>query len=108
MCVKLLYGLTIPKSAMVFFCFLRKGPHCTKYTTTTQNVVNYYAVVFLLRPPKPLRLETFLKKKKCRPHRRGRDSNHCAIVNSPRVVDLLCVVFLVLLGPLGWGHRRGS
>ena len=28
-----------------------KGPFRTKNTTTTEKLVNYYAVVFLLRPP---------------------------------------------------------
>ena len=31
--------------------YLPKGPSCTKNATATQNIVNYYAIAFLLRPP---------------------------------------------------------
>ena len=36
-----------------------KGPFRTKNTTTIAKIVNYYAVVFLLRPPDLLRRRPF-------------------------------------------------
>ena len=91
-----------------FFWFLTKGPSRTKNTTATQNIVNYYAVAFLLRPLYLLRREPFFDRKKaCKNpgnwnlHRGRRDSESLRIVNSLRVVNLLRVVFLVRPGPLG-------
>ena len=42
---------------------LPKGPFRTKKTTTIVKVVNYYAVVFLLRPPNLLRRGPFFERK---------------------------------------------
>ena len=71
-------------------------------------MVNYYAVVFLLRPPYLLpRGPFFGRKSVCNSQEndvRTRSAtivNHSAIVNSLRVVNLLRVVFLVRMGPSG-------
>ena len=42
-----------------------KGPRRTKKTTATQNIVNYYAEVFSLRPPDLLRRGRFLRREQC-------------------------------------------
>ena len=76
-----------------------KGPFRTKNTTTIVKIVNYYAVVFLLRPPAyVLRRGPFFERKNvCNSQengvrtRRAAIANHSAIVNS--VVNLLRVVF---------------
>ena len=44
---------------------LPKGPFRTKNTTTVVKIVNYYAVVFLLRPPNLLRRGPFFEREKC-------------------------------------------
>ena len=88
---------------------LPKGPFRTKNTTAIAKIVNYYAVVFLLRPPNLLRRGRLLERENvCNFQENGvptRDAaivNHSAIVNSLRVVNLLRVLFLVRRGPLGW------
>ena len=43
----------------------KKEPLRTKNTTTIANIVNYYAVVFLLRPPYSLHRRPFFEKEKC-------------------------------------------
>ena len=72
--------------------------------------MNYYAVVFLLRPPDLLRRGPFSERENvCNSQENGVRSrctaivNHCdrAIVKILRVVNLLRVVFLVRRGPLG-------
>ena len=85
-----------------------KGTFRTKNATTIAKIVNYYAVVFLLRPPDLLRHGPFLERENvCNSqemvsHTRGAAIvNHRAIVKILRVVNLLRVVFLVRLGPLG-------
>ena len=85
-----------------------KGPFRTKNTTTIAKLVNYYAVVFLLRPPYLLHRGPFLERENvCNSQengvrtRRAAIANHSAILNSLRVVNLLRVVFLVRRGPLG-------
>ena len=85
-----------------------KGPFRTKNTTTIAKIVNYYAVVFLLRPPNLLRREPFFERKNvCNSQENGVRTRRAAIVNHPavlkilRVVNLLCVVLLVRRGPLG-------
>ena len=85
-----------------------KGPFRTKNTTTIAKIVNYYAVVFLLRPPDLLRHGPFLERENvCNFQENGVHTrcaaivNHRAIVKILRVVNLLRVVFLVRLGPLG-------
>ena len=45
--------------AYFFFSLVPKGPSRTKNTTTIAKIVNYYAVVFLLRPPNLLRRGPF-------------------------------------------------
>ena len=86
----------------------RKGPFRTKNTTTIVKIVNYYAVLFLLRPPYLLRCGPFFERKNvCNSQengvrtRRAAIANYSAIVNSVRIVNLLRVVFLVRRGPLG-------
>ena len=85
-----------------------KGPFRTKNTTTIEKIVNYYAVVFLLRPPNLLRRGPFFERKNvCNSQENGVRTRCAAIVNHPavlkilRVVNLLRVVFLVRRGPLG-------
>ena len=89
---------------------LPKGPFRTKNTTTIAKIVNYYAVVFLLRPPDLLRHGPFLERENvCNSQENGVHTrcaaivvNHRAIVKKIlRVVNLLRVVFLVRLDPLG-------
>ena len=100
--------LTIP-TAMVAIQ-IPKGPFRTKNTTTIAKIVNYYAVVFLLRPPNLLRPGPFLERKNvCNSQENGIHTRCATIVNHPavlkilRVVNLLRVVFLVRRGPLGNG-----
>ena len=91
-----------------------KGPFRTKNTTTIARVLNYYAVVFLLRPPNLVRRGPFFERKNvCNSQENGVCTRCAAIVNHPavlkilRVVNLLRVVFLVRRGPLGrvlWGE----
>ena len=76
----------------------------------TQNIVNYYAVVFSLRPPDLLRPGRVLQRQNaCKNQEKGvcpgvpAIVNHSAIVNSLQIVNLLPVVFLVRPGPLGSG-----
>ena len=70
--------------------------------------MNYYAAVFLLRPPNLVRRGPFFERKNvCNSQEHGVQTRRAAIVNHPavlkilRVVNLLCVVFLVRRGPLG-------
>ena len=70
--------------------------------------MNYYAVVFLLRPPNLVRRGPFCQRKNvCNSQENGVRTRRPAIVNHPavlkilRVVNLLRVVFLVRRGPLG-------
>ena len=72
------------------------------------KIVNYYAVVFLLRPPNLVRRGPFFERKNvCNSQENGVRTRCAAIVNHPavlkilRVVNLLRVVFLVRRGPLG-------
>ena len=73
---------------------------------TIAKIVNYYAVVFLLRPPNLLRPGPFLERKNvCNSQENGIHTRCATIVNHPavlkilRVVNLLRVVFLVRRGP---------
>ena len=92
-----------------------KGPFRTKNTTTIANIVNYYGVVFLLRPPNLVRHGPFFDERKnvCNSQENGVRTRRAAIVNHPavlkivRVVNLLRVLFLVRRGPLGWGAQDG-
>ena len=88
-----------------------KGPFRTKNTTTIAKIVNYYAIVFLLRPLYLLRCGPFVESKNvCNSQERAVRTKCAAIVNDSaivkilRVVNLLRVVFLVRRGPLGMGH----
>ena len=70
--------------------------------------MNYYAVLFLLRPPNLVRRGPFLVRKNvCNSQETGVRTRRAAIVNHPavlkilRVVNLLRVVLLVRQGPLG-------
>ena len=85
-----------------------KGPFRTKNTTAIAKIVNYYAVLFSLRPPNLVRRGPFLVRKNvCNSQETGVRTRRAAIVNHPavlrilRVVNLLRVVFLVRRGPLG-------
>ena len=89
---------------------LPKGPFRTKNTTTIAKIVNYYAVVYLLRPPNLLRRGPFLERRNvCNSQENDVCTSCAAIVNHPavlkilRVVDSLRVVFLVRRVPLGRG-----
>ena len=69
--------------------------------------MNYYAVVFLLRPPNLVRRGPFRERQNvCNSQENGARTRRAAIVNHPavlkilRVVNLLRVVFLVRRGPL--------
>ena len=92
---------------------LPKGPFRTKNTTTIAKILNYYAVVFLLRRTKILvrRGPFFERKNVCNSQENGVRTRRAAIVNHPavletlRVVNLLRVVFLVRRGP--FGRERG-
>ena len=53
------FGLSTEKSLKAF----PKGPFRTKNATTIVKIVNYYAVVFLLRPPNLLRRGPFFERK---------------------------------------------
>ena len=88
-----------------------KGPFRTKNTTMITKMVNYYAVVFSLRPPNLLRRGPFFERKNvCNSQENGVRTRRAAIVNHPailkvlRVVNLLRIVFLVRRGPLGMMH----
>ena len=79
-----------------------------KNTTTIVKIVNYYAVVFLLRPPNLVRRGPFSERKNvCNSQENGVRTRCAVIVNHPavlkilRVVNLLRVLFLVRPGPLG-------
>ena len=62
-----------------------KGPFRTKNTTTIANIVNYYAVVFLLRPPNLVRRGPFFQRKNvCNSQENGVRTRRAAIVNHPR------------------------
>ena len=50
---------------------LPKGPFRTKNTTTIVKIVNYYAVVFLLRPPNLVRSGPFFERKNVCNSQRG-------------------------------------
>ena len=79
-----------------------KGPFRTKNTTAIAKIVNYYAVVFLLRPPNLLRPEPFLERENvCDFQENGARTRRAAIVNRSAVVNSLRVLFLVRRGPLG-------
>ena len=105
-----------PTPTYIYICckilaIFPKGPFRTKNTTTIAKIVNYYAVVFLLRPPNLLRRGPFLKRKNVCNSQENRVRTSCAvIVNHPavlkilRVVNVLPVVFLVRRGPLGRKH----
>ena len=83
-------------------------PKIGSHRKTIAKIVNYYAVVFLLRPPCLLRRRPFFERKNaCNSQETGVCTrcaaivNHSAIVNSLRVVNLLRVIFLVRRAPLG-------
>ena len=93
-------------------CRNPKGPLRTKNTTAIAKIVNYYAVVFLLRPPNLVRHGPFFERTNvCNSQENGVRTRRAAIVNHPavlkivRVVNLLRVVFLVRRGPLGFALR---
>ena len=70
-----------------------QGPFRTKNTTTIVKTVNYYAVVFLLRPPKLVHRGPFFKGKNvCNSQGNGVRTRCAAIVNHPAVLHLLRVV----------------
>ena len=77
-----------------------------KTPTATQNIVNYYAVVFSLWPPDLLRPGRVSQRQNaCKNQEMGvcpgaAMINHSAIINSLQVVKVLLIVFLVRPGPL--------
>ena len=92
---------------------LPKGPFRTQNTTTIVKIVNYYAVVLLLRPPNLVRRGPFFERKNvCNSQENGVRTrcattvNHPAVLKILRVVHLLPVVFLVRQGPLGIRPRK--
>ena len=85
-----------------------KGPFRTKNTTAIAKIVNYYAVLFLLRPPNLVRRGPFLVRKNvCNSQETGVRTRCAAIANHPavlkilRVVNLLRVVFFSTAGSFG-------
>ena len=86
-----------------------KGPSRTKKHYGT---VNYYAVVFLLRPPNLIRRRPFFKRrdacnsqgKRC-PHKEVAIVNHCVIVNLLCIVILLWRSIFSTAGSFGKGRR---
>ena len=61
-----------------------KGPFRTKNTTTIAKIVNYYAVVFLLRPPNLVRRgPLFERKNVCNSQESGVRTRRAAIVITP-------------------------
>ena len=81
-----------------------KGPFRTKTTTTIAKIVNYYAVVFLLRPPDLLRRGPFSERENvCNSQENGVRTRCAAIVNHRAILKILrvVIVFLVRRGPLG-------
>ena len=73
-----------------------KGPFRTKNTTTIVKIVNYYAVVILLRPPNLLRCGPFFERKNvCNSQENGVRARCAAIVNHPAVLKILRVVHLL-------------
>ena len=100
----------IPLSVFFSLPVVPKDPSVLKCYDDSKNIVNYYAVVFLLRPPNLLRRRPFSffeRKNVCNSQENGVRRRRAAIVNHPgvlkilRVVNLPCVVFLVRRGPLG-------
>ena len=84
-----------------------KDPSVLK-STMIAKLVNYYAVVFLLRPPDLLHRGPFSERENvCTSQENGVRTrcavivNHRAIAKILRVVNLPRVVFLVQRGPLG-------
>ena len=72
---------------------LPKGPFRTKNTTTIVKIVNYYAIVFLLRPPNLVRRGHFFERKNvCNSQENGVRTRCAAIVNHPAVLKILRVV----------------
>ena len=84
-----------------------KGPSRTKNTTTIAKIVNYYAVVFLLRPPNLLRCGPFLERKNVcnsqerRPHKLRRDSKSPRRTKKTTRSKFTTRSLLVRRGPLG-------
>ena len=73
-----------------------KGPFRTKNTTTIAKIVNYYAVVFLLRPPDLLRRGPFSERESvCNSQENGVRTRCAAIVNHRAIVQILRVVNLL-------------
>ena len=61
-----------------------KGPFRTKNTTAIEKIVDYYAVVFLLRPPNLLRCGPFFERKHvCNSQENGVRTRCAAIANHP-------------------------
>ena len=64
-----------------------KGPFRTKNTTAIAKIVNYHAVVFLLRPPNLVRRGPFFERKNvCNSQENGVRTRRAAIVNHPAVL----------------------
>ena len=106
------YPCPLPKPQGKTWGHFPRGPFRTKNTTTIAKIVNYYAVVFLLRPPDLLRRGPFSERENvCNSQENGVRTrcaaivNHSAVVKILRVVNLLRVVFLVRRGPLGLPAR---
>ena len=109
------YSGVSPMGHLIIFRWCRrtdgwppKGPFRTKKTTAIEKIVNYYAVVFLLRPPNLLRRGPFSERESvCNFQENGVRTrcaaivNHRAVLKIPRVVNWLRVVFLVRRGPMG-------
>ena len=94
--------------SILFLGWQPKGPFRTENTTTIVQTANYYAVVFLLRPPNLLRRGPFFERENVgNSQENGVRARCAAVVNHPvvlkilPVVNLLRVLFLVRRGPLG-------
>ena len=79
------FGKSTKKQGVAFS--LLKGPFRTKNTTTTTKIANYYAVVFLLRPPNLVCRGPFFERKNvCNSQENGVHTRRAAIVNHPAVL----------------------
>ena len=85
-----------PRAGTTVTPFYPKGPFRTKNTTMIVKIVNYYAVVILLRPPNFLRREPFFERNNvCNSQENGVRGRCTAIVNHPAVLKILRIVNLL-------------
>ena len=66
---------------------LSKGPCHTNNTTTIAKILNYYAVVFLLRPPHLLRCGPFCERQNVRNSQENGVRTRCAAIVNQSVTE---------------------